>query len=220
MGDVNPLLSATETLADPQGGDLAARIVSRICHDLVSPLGAIANGMELLMLSGMERSPESELISESIESANARIRFFRLAFGAANRQQVGLSEITATLKGFERGSRLTFDWASTGDHPREEVKVVFLVLLCLDTAMPLGGRIRIERDDLGWTLLASSPRLRVDAAAWDAIGPDRAPPPSSAALVQFALLPQTLDALALRLELTFEPSSIVARLRRSSAAEA
>jgi histidine phosphotransferase ChpT len=212
MSEVHPLLSATDTLSDSQDGDLAARVVSRICHDLVSPLGAIANGMELLMLSGLARSPESELISESIESANARIRFFRLAFGTASRQPVGRSEIAGTLRGLERGSRLTYDWTPVGDHPRDEVKAVFLLLLCLETAMPLGGRIYVARNGPAWEVVAESPRLRIDAASWDAIGPSRAPAPTSASLVQFTLLPSVLDPLALRLELSFETDRIVARL--------
>ncbi|HMS96693.1 MAG TPA: histidine phosphotransferase, partial [Tabrizicola sp.] len=60
--------------------DLAALIASRICHDLISPLGAIGNGVELL---AMERAgPELDLLSESVAHANARIRLFRISFGA------------------------------------------------------------------------------------------------------------------------------------------
>jgi histidine phosphotransferase ChpT len=63
--------------------EIAALIASRICHDLISPIGAIGNGMELMALSsGQEQSsPELDLISQSVENANARIRFFRIAYG-------------------------------------------------------------------------------------------------------------------------------------------
>ena len=61
--------------------DLAALLGSRICHDLISPIGAIGNGVELLMMEGGTPSPELVLIAESVAAANARIRFFRLAFG-------------------------------------------------------------------------------------------------------------------------------------------
>jgi histidine phosphotransferase ChpT len=62
--------------------EIAALIASRICHDLISPIGAIGNGMELMALSsGQEQSsPELDLISQSVENANARIRFFRIGF--------------------------------------------------------------------------------------------------------------------------------------------
>lgn len=61
--------------------DLSALIGSRICHDLISPISAIGNGVELMELSGIERTPEIDLIAQSVENANARIRFFRIAFG-------------------------------------------------------------------------------------------------------------------------------------------
>ena len=70
--------------------DLSALLGSRICHDLISPLGAIANGVELLQMSGAAASPEVALIAESVANANARIRFFRVAYGIASAgQRVG-----------------------------------------------------------------------------------------------------------------------------------
>lgn len=57
--------------------NLAALIGSRICHDLISPIGAINNGLELLGMSDTPEGPELELISESVGNASARIRFFR-----------------------------------------------------------------------------------------------------------------------------------------------
>jgi len=78
-------------------GGVASAIASRICHDLISPLGAIANGVELLALSGVQPTPEMDLIAQSVESANARIRFFRLAYGAPGVAGVGRSEVTRTL---------------------------------------------------------------------------------------------------------------------------
>jgi histidine phosphotransferase ChpT len=63
--------------------ELTSLIGSRICHDLISPLGAIGNGVELLAMSEVAKGPEMSLIAESVENANARIRFFRVAFGAA-----------------------------------------------------------------------------------------------------------------------------------------
>ena len=84
-------------MADPLP-DFAALIGSRICHDLISPLGAIGNGVELLEMSSAGASPEMALISESVASANARIRFFRIAFGAAGSGgSVAAAEIRSIL---------------------------------------------------------------------------------------------------------------------------
>ena len=55
--------------------DLAALIGSRICHDLISPIGAIGNGVELMMMDGTAKTPELALIAESVANANARIRY-------------------------------------------------------------------------------------------------------------------------------------------------
>ena len=67
--------------------ELASLVAARLCHDLVSPLGAIGNGVELLEMSGdfpgISKSPELALITESVRSARARVRFFRTAFGHA-----------------------------------------------------------------------------------------------------------------------------------------
>ena len=63
--------------------NIAALIRSRICHDLISPIGAIGNGVELLTMSASAGgSPELDLIADSVHNANARIRFFRIAYGA------------------------------------------------------------------------------------------------------------------------------------------
>ena len=68
--------------------DVNALLGSRICHDLISPLGAIGNGVELLSLSGVRAESELSLIARSVESANTKIRFFRIAFGATTADQL------------------------------------------------------------------------------------------------------------------------------------
>ena len=82
----------------PDTPDLAALLGSRICHDLISPIGAIGNGVELLMMAGAEHGPEIALIAESVGYANARIRFFRVAFGTATAdQRMARAEIASIL---------------------------------------------------------------------------------------------------------------------------
>lgn len=205
------LLVAEGPLVPERPGDLAAIIASRICHDMASPLGAIANGVELLLLSGAERTPELDLIAQSVEGGMARIRFFRLAFGAPNGRTVGRNEVAAILRGIEKTSRLVFDWTPMGDHPREEVKAVFLLLQCLETALPMGGHLRISREGQTWTLEAEGPRLRVDPSTWAALTSPLPSSPGRAALVQFALLPAVLNGLGRQLDLSFGADGILAR---------
>ena len=90
--------------------DLAALIGSRICHDLISPIGAIGNGVELMLMDGAPKAPELALISESVANANARIRFFRVAFGAATGdQRIAAPEVLSILSDLTKGGRLKIE---------------------------------------------------------------------------------------------------------------
>src|ERR1039458_4522689 len=83
--------------------DLAALLCSRICHDVISPVGAIVNGLEVLE---DEKDPEmravaTDLIKKSAASASARLQFCRLAFGAAG--SLGASVDTGDAESVTRG---------------------------------------------------------------------------------------------------------------------
>jgi histidine phosphotransferase ChpT len=192
--------------------DVTALVGSRICHDLISPLSAISNGVELLELSGLAQTPEMALIAESVENANARIRFFRVAFGAAGHDQMmPRAEITATLTATARGGRMSFYWSPEGDQPRAEVRAVFLLLQCMESAMPYGGDIRIDRDGAAWELTAEADRMKTDEALWTAMQSPRTRPQVTASQVQFLLLPDALADLGRSLALKLTPTRIVAR---------
>lgn len=104
--------------------DLAALIGSRICHDLISPIGAIGNGVELLMMDGAAQTPELALIAESVASADARIRFFRVAYGAASgNQRIARGEVAGIIADMTRGGRLQVEWISSMELSRREVKL-------------------------------------------------------------------------------------------------
>lgn len=210
-------MSEVHTPADEASGPptpqdrLAATLASRICHDLTSPLGAIANGVELLLLSGVVPSPELALIAESVESANARIQFFRLAYGTAGRESVGRGEVVRTLDALARGSRLGYEWNVDGEHPREEVKAVCLLLQCLETALPMGGRLQVARQGGSWRVIAEGPRLRTELPAWQILAGSASPLSAGSAVVQFTLLAGALAALDRVLVLDEAPDRIEAR---------
>ena len=164
-------------------------IGSRICHDLISPIGAIANGLELLDLTGAEQGPELDLIADSAGNAGARIRFFRVAFGAAGDQQLGRAEIVAILQDMTRGGRLRLDWRPEGACRRDEVRLAFLAILCCESALPQGGTVMVTREDGAWRLAARGEKLAVDEALWARLASDCPDTDLSPAQVQFALLP-------------------------------
>lgn len=193
----------------PDKLDLAALVGSRICHDLISPIGAIGNGVELITLEGSVNGPEMLLISESVAHANARIRFFRVAFGSSSQdQRIGRTEVASVLSDVSHGSRVQIDWVSPNDLPRRDVKLVFLLILCLESALPFGGKILVERNEQRWTLLASSPKLRADPALWESLINPAAIAEISAAQVQFALVPEEIKRQHRRLSTEIGASEI------------
>ena len=170
--------------------DLTALLGSRICHDLISPIGAIGNGVELLMMDGLGSSPEFALIADSVANANARIRFFRVAFGAAgaSEQRIGRTEVAGILSDLTRGGRVTLEWHSPSDLSRREVKLAFLSILCLESAMPHGGTVSIDRGDTRWTLRGEAARLRIDPDLWELLSNPAASVDLGPGQVHFALL--------------------------------
>lgn len=168
---------------------LAALIGSRICHDLISPIGAINNGLELLQMSGASESPEMDLIGESVGNASARIRFFRIAFGAAGDQMVGQPEIASILRDLYEHARIDVVWEPQDPQPRAAVRLAFLGLLCLETAMPYGGQISVSQDSGSWLLRGQADKLNVDVALWAALAQRTPVRDLQPAQVQFALLP-------------------------------
>lgn len=84
--------------------NLSALRGSRICHDLINPLGAIGNGVELLGLAGVGSGPEMDLLNDSVLNATSKLKFLRLAVGAATAdQRVARTEILTTA--FSGGQR-------------------------------------------------------------------------------------------------------------------
>ncbi len=189
--------------------ELNALVGSRICHDLISPLGAIGNGVELLSMTGVTAAPEITLISESVENANARIRFFRIAFGAASIDaQIGQPEVTRVLSDLYRGNRLKVDWRIGDDTLRAETKLAFLLLQCFESALPWGGKITVTRTSGAWNLFGQADRLKIDEPLWDLIANPHTEVEVNAANVHFALINPTAQSCGKSVRVTINGSSI------------
>lgn len=197
--------------------ELATLIASRICHDLISPVGAISNGLELVALGGAEPGgPEMALISESCDNANARIRFFRIAFGAASdTAMVSAGEIRGILAGLTAGSRLEVAWQGNDDLSRARVQRAFLALQCIETALRRGGRVEIAPGPERTIVSATSPHLDCDAALWRHLDPAAAPSGVlgsasgvAPAHVQFVLLPLLAADHGVRIEVAQGPEAV------------
>ena len=173
--------------------DLAALVGSRICHDLISPIGAIGNGVELLALTDGDTGAEMELINESVQNASARIRYFRIAYGAASEEQmVSRNEVLSILAATARGGRINYIWKIDGDQSRRLVRCALLMLQAIEASLPLGGDIAITQVNDTWVMHGEGPRLSVHQELWDNLLSPEVGFSYTAAHVQFALLPSVL----------------------------
>lgn len=184
--------------------DLTALGCARICHDLVNPLGAIGNGLELLQLTTGD-SEEMRLIADAVDNATARLNLFRVAFGVGETDRaLSRPEIGRIFEALSRGGRIELAWLPAGESTRAEGKRVFLAVLCAETALPMGGRIIYD----GGAVRAETDRLRIDPALWEPLRAGRIPDGMISAQVQFGLLPVTLAAQGLNLSVQIDESSV------------
>ena len=125
---------------------LTALISSRICHDLISPVGAISNGLELLSMSGVKETEELTLIGDSVRTAAANLKFMRIAFGAGTTSEsFSVKSLSEIADAYFASPRLTLQWLDiNADATRADAKLAFLLTLAAVAAMPLGGMLRIS----------------------------------------------------------------------------
>lgn len=205
-----PPVPEDEATGTDEAGALAALIGSRICHDLANPVGAIANGVELLQMAGTEPgSPELELVADSVAHASARLRLFRVAFGAAGPGQLlGRSETALILADAYGGGRLAVTWGVGTDQPRREVKVAFLLLQCIEAALPRGGEVHVARAGDRWRIEARGDRLKEMPALWALLDGRPLPEALKPAEVQFALAPRAAAAAGRRIRAEVGPETL------------
>ncbi|MGY6696909.1 MAG: histidine phosphotransferase family protein [Roseinatronobacter sp.] len=199
--------SAAQTPIAPL--DLSAMVAARICHDLVSPLGAIGNGLELMELSGQPVGAELDLVAESTRNANAKLRFFRIAFGSVTPEQlISQAEVRSILESLGKFQKHKVIWQCCGDPTRRQVKLVFLLLMCLETTLPWGGEIEIAVWQEGARLIARSERLKIDDDLWQPFETGENLTELSSARVQFALALAEIAAQSARVGLSERASTL------------
>ncbi len=150
---------------------LATLTGSRICHDLASPLGSVANGLELLELSGIGDSPELALIRDSIAGAKATLELHRLAFGsAAANQSLGADALHQILVAHYRARpRLTVEWFAQGALSRVMAQILLLAILAAEQALPRGGTLTIRQTGKRWQITARGENVTPDMSLLEAL---------------------------------------------------
>ena len=137
----------------PQGPlseiEFAALLVSRVCHDLVGPLGAVVNGMEVLEdeRDADMRADAIRLVTSSAEQALARIQFMRIAFGAAGSAgaELDLGEIGRLITGLLEGGKVQLTWNVPRLYwPKDWAKLLMNATLLAADCLPRGGHVTVE----------------------------------------------------------------------------
>lgn len=152
--------------------DFASMLCSRLCHDLLSPIGALNNGLELL---ADEQDPDMrarclELLADSAKASANKLKFFRLAFGAAGGfgEQVDTREARAAIEGlFGEAKRITLGWMVEEETlPKGAVKVLLNLALIAGDALVRGGQLDIGAETIGGhveiVIRAEGPRIILD----------------------------------------------------------
>jgi histidine phosphotransferase ChpT len=129
--------------------ELAALISSRICHDVISPVGAIANGLEMLGEEQDEsmREQTMDLIRKSARQASAKLQFARLAFGAAGSAgaEIDLRDAERVARDFVQVGKHTLSWQGPPvTLPKNKVKLLLNLLALGVVALPRGGTVNVE----------------------------------------------------------------------------
>ena len=192
--------------------DLTALLGSRICHDLISPLGAIGNGIELLSMGSGTISEEMALITESVANANARVRFFRIAYGAASPAQLVASrEAESILSDLSAAGRVDYRWGVQGDQARDQVKLAFLMLQCVESGLPHGGRAQVTKDGDEWHIKGNGDRIRFDAELWSMVHGHSGGIEVKPADIQFLLAAVAANDVGCKLDVSHSETEIFVR---------
>lgn len=154
--------------------DLASLLCSRLCHDLMSPIGALNNGIELL---ADETDPEMrekclELLADSARASANKLKFFRLAFGSAGGfgEEIDTHEAEVALEGlFGPERRIELGWAvEEAKLPKDAVKILLNLSMLAGDALVRGGRLDVGAERLDGTVevavRAEGPRILLDPA--------------------------------------------------------
>jgi histidine phosphotransferase ChpT len=152
--------------------DLASLLCSRLCHDLMSPIGALNNGIELL---ADETDPEMrekclELLADSVRASANKLKFFRLAFGAAGGfgEEIDTHEAEVAIEGlFGPERRIEFGWVVSDEKlPKDAIKLLLNLAMLAGDALVRGGRLDVGAERRGQEIelavRAEGPRILLD----------------------------------------------------------
>jgi histidine phosphotransferase ChpT len=152
---------------------LAEMLASRLCHDLVNPIGAVANGVELLSeFCDTMQKDALDLVASSADRAMKRVAFFRVAYGSAGHDEgQSVQEVRGLAEGFLAGGKVALDWpakpedAATG-LPRSGLKLLLAMVALAAESLPRGGKLAVSVEaPAGARVAAAGEGARIEFAS-------------------------------------------------------
>jgi len=152
--------------------DLAALVSSRICHDVINPVSAISNGLEMLAEEPDDEMREAamDLIRKSAAQASAKLQFARLAFGAAGSAgaEIDMRDAERVARDFVEGSgKHEVAWQGPAiTLPKNKVKLLLNLMALAAMALPRGGKVSVDvaggASDLSFSIRAAGTAARLN----------------------------------------------------------
>lgn len=175
-GTPSPMSATPSPVPAPDALELAALLCSRVCHDLISPVGAIVNGLEVLDDNPKPEDREFalDLIRKSAKTASARLQFCRLAFGAAGSAgaQIDLGDAQTMARGHLEDAKTTIAWNLPRILlPKNKVKLLLNMMVIAQQTIPRGGVLTVdpvgEGEAIGFRVAAAGLNARMPQSIAD-----------------------------------------------------
>ena len=147
--------------------DLAALLCSRVCHDIISPVGAIANGLELMddpETDAAMKATALDMVRSSAKTATAKLKFCRIAVGASGAAgaHIDMGEAGEIAKDFVGDEKVKLDWQVPRENrPKAEVKLLLNMLLMAIAGIPRGGLVTVMVEGRNFRVVAKGERAKL-----------------------------------------------------------
>ena len=196
--------------------DLAALLCSRVCHDVISPVGAITNGLELLEVEDDEsmREMAMSLVKKSAKQASAKLQFCRIAFGAAGSagSMIDMGEAGDVARAFVGEEKVKLEWqAPRENRPKTEVKLVLNMMLLGIAGIPRGGKVSVGVDGGGFVVRAEGDQARIPEKIAEVISGGADGQELDARLVQPYYSKRLAASAGLKLSMELDNGAVVVR---------
>lgn len=160
----------SDMVSELSASDLGALLCSKVCHDIISPVGAITNGLELMEedIDGSMREMAMDLVQRSATQASAKLKFARIAFGAAGSAgaEIDTGDAEEVAQGYVVAEKPDLEWKVERQLlPKNQVKLMLNLLMMALNCVPQGGKITLSmtggRDAPEFKLICNGRNARV-----------------------------------------------------------